>query len=156
MASTTAGPAAPFVSDVLAREGTLWVRAASTSMAPLIRAGDALRLVPLDHAGARAGMVVAFRRGDELVVHRVLRCASAGPVTKGDALPEPEAPLAPRDLVGRVVAVRTPRGRTRRLDGPVSARVERWLAALAARAPRHPMAWKAHRLPFHLLALVRR
>src|SRR6266850_8565801 len=83
-----------FVLALMAREGGAWVEAASLSMSPLIRPGDRLRLSALDPAGARPGTIVAYRRGDTLIVHRLLAVTPAGFVTKGDALTATDAPVA--------------------------------------------------------------
>src|SRR5687767_15857078 len=105
MRLASADVAAPFVLDVLARDGSAWVRELSESMAPLVRAGDRLRLAPIDRARLRRGDLVAFRRGGLLVVHRVLEHHAGGVVTKGDALALRDEGIPWEALVGRVVTL---------------------------------------------------
>src|SRR3972149_5200446 len=80
-------------------------------MAPLVRPGAALAPPPVPPAPPRAAALVGYRRADRLVVHRVLARRRAFVVTKGDALGDPDPPVAWEDVVGRVVALRTPAGR---------------------------------------------
>src|SRR6266581_4111905 len=68
-------------------------RPASASMAPLIQPGDALCLAPLGVARPRLGAIVAYVRDARLVVHRVVAATPGGVVTRGDGLPEADAPL---------------------------------------------------------------
>ena len=152
MSATGVGLAVAFVPDVLAREGAAWVRAASSSMAPLVREGDALRLVPLDRGRVGPGDLVAFVEGSVLVVHRVLARTPAGVVTKGDALAEPDGLVEWTRVVARVAAIRTPAGRTLDFDRAPWRRLARLLAALARRRAPNRLAWIALRAPFHVAA----
>ena len=156
MPSMTPELTADFVSEVLEREGAAWVRAASPSMAPLIQPEDQVCLVPAEPARVRRGTVIAYRDGDRIVVHRVLARNSRGVVTKGDALGDVDGVVGWDRVVGRAVAIRTPRGRVARLDVFPRPLIDGALGALARLAPRNALAWKAHRVPFHLLALVTR
>jgi signal peptidase I len=153
---TGAGLAADFVPDVLARDGDAWVSARSSSMAPLVREGDALRLVPLARERVAAGAVVAFRQDGVLVVHRVLARTSAGLVTKGDALVEPDVPVLWPSVVARVAAIRTPGGRLLDLERRPWPALGWLLAALARRRAPNRLAWIALRAPFHLAARLAR
>jgi hypothetical protein len=163
MRLASADVAAPFVLDVLARDGSAWVHEVSESMAPLVRAGDRLRLAPIDRARVRPGDLVAFRRGDLLIVHRVLACDAAGLVTKGDALPRRDATVPWEAVVGRVVTIADARGRLLDLTGlpwrPVG-RLLAWSSRLAeaasAATPWGRAGWVLARLPAHVLARVAR
>lgn len=156
MRLASAEMAAPFVHDALARDGAVWVHESSDSMAPLVRAGDRLHLTRTAFADIRPGQLVAYERGGQLVVHRVLSRGPAGLVTKGDGLSGRDAPVAASDVLGRVTTIVTRDGRTIRLDG------SRWralgrLLALASRASAwtassRSLAWKLTRLPAHLAA----
>jgi len=148
--------AAEFVPEILEREGEAWARAASSSMAPLIQVGDELRVVPLDPALVRRGMILAYRDERRLIVHRVLANGPQGVVTKGDALAKPDGLIGWDRIVGRIVAIRTPSGRTMELDRFPRPLIDRAVSVVARLAPRNALAWKAHRLPFHLLALITR
>lgn len=148
--------AAPFVHDVLAREGAVWVHESSDSMAPLVRAGDRLCLAPAALADLRPGQLVAYRRDGQLVVHRLLARDVVGLVTKGDGLSRRDAPLSPNDIVARVTAVATPRGRTLELDAFPWPLVGRFLAVVSRVSERtrssSGLTWKLTRLPAHLAA----
>ena len=148
--------AVEFVPEILEREGEAWARAASSSMAPLIQVGDELRVVPLDPALVRRGTILAYRDKRRLVVHRVLAKDPRGVVTKGDALAESDGLIGWDRIVGRVVAIRTPSGRTIDLDTFPRPLIDRAISVVAMLAPRNALAWKAHRVPFHLLALITR
>lgn len=156
MTKTRVELATDFVQDVLAREGAAWVSAASSSMAPLIQPGDELRLAPFAAARVHAGAIVAFWRGGELVVHRVLRRAAGGVVTRGDALGEADSPVVWSRVIGRIVAIRTPSGRLLDLDRWPWPLIGRALAAVARLGAPNRLAWILRRAPFHLAALVSR
>ena len=156
MSATGAGLEADFVPDVLAREGEVWVSAASSSMAPLIQPGDELRLVLPDAGRLCAGAVVAFRRSGELVVHRVIRRGPDGVQTRGDALPSDDSPVPWDRVIARVAAVRTQAGRRLELDRWPWPLIGRALAAVARLGAPNRLAWIARRAPFHLAALVSR
>jgi len=156
MPATGAGLAADFVPEVLEREGDAWVTTASSSMAPLVREGDALRLVPLERGRVGAGDLVAFRQDGVLVVHRVLARTPAGLVTKGDALPDADAPVPWPAVVAGVAALRTPAGRVLDLQRRPWPALGRLLAALGRRRAPNRLAWIALRAPFHLAARLTR
>ena len=156
MPSMTPELTADFVSEVLEREGAAWVRAASPSMAPLIQPEDQVCLVPAEPAGVRRGTVIAYRDGDRIIVHRVLATDPRGVVTKGDALADADGVVGWDRVVGRVVTIRTPRGRVVRLDVFPRPLIDRALGALAGLAPRNVLVWGAHRGLFRLLALLTR
>jgi len=145
-----------FVLALMAREGGAWVEAASLSMSPLIRPGDRLRLSALDPAGARPGTMVAYRRGDTLVVHRLLRRTPAGFVTKGDALTDIDPPVAAGEIVGRVAAIRSPDGRLLDLERAPWPQIGAALALVAGIRGANPIVWKVLRIPFYLAASFRR
>ena len=158
--------AAPFVSEMLARDGRAWVRESSDSMAPLVRRGDRLCLAPVDRAGVRSGSLVAYLRGAQLVVHRVLARHVAGVVAKGDALPERDGLVRWEAVLGRVVTVADDRGRTLHDLSSLSWSVVGYALALCSRlgeavaqarpARARRAAWLLTRAPAHLLARVLR
>jgi hypothetical protein len=156
MPAAKAEASADFVLILLAREGRAWVQEASDSMSPLIRPGDQLCLGPLEPTGARTGMIIAFLRGGALIVHRLLGATRAGFVTKGDALAEADAPLSTREIVARVVAIRSPGGRVIDLERAPWPQIGRVLAAVSRIPALTPLTRKALRIPFHLAAVLGR
>ena len=156
MVAAKAEASVDFVQVLLAREGGAWVRAASSSMSPLIRPGDQLRLGALERGRVRAGTIVAFRRAGALIVHRVLDDTPAGLVTKGDALVDADEPISTRELLARVTAIRSPGGRSIDLDRRPWPWIGGMLAAVARMGGANPAAWKVLRIPFHLVAVFGR
>jgi hypothetical protein len=100
------GAATALLADLIARDGAAWARQASLSMAPLIQPGDAVRLVPLDRGQIARGTLIAYRREEMLVVHRLLAWGEAGVVTEGDALNSPDPLVAWEQVVAQVAALR--------------------------------------------------
>ena len=163
-----AGPeadvATPFLVELLARHGAVWVREASRSMSPLIRPGDEARLVPLEPRRITRGALIAWQREERLLLHRVLASNEAGVITKGDALASPDPLVGWDDVVACVVALRRAGMPSADLDTFPWPLVNRLLGAISAIASRLPvanavaesraflprLAWKSLRLPFHL------
>lgn len=105
-ASHRSRPELPFeaVRD-LAREAPVAVTVRGGSMAPLLADGDRVEIAPARFYWP--GDVVAFRSGDGLIIHRLLGYRRYGgrlaAVTRGDAAPRPDLPVALDQLLGRVV-----------------------------------------------------
>jgi hypothetical protein len=156
MPAAKAEAAVEFTRILLAREGRVWVREASDSMSPLIRPGDQLCLRPLEPTGARTGMIIAFQRDGDLIVHRLLGVTPAGLVTKGDALVEADAPVSPGEIVARVAAIRSPVGRLIDLDRAPWPQIGRVLAAVARIPAPTSLTRKTLRIPCHLAAVLGR
>jgi hypothetical protein len=91
--------------DTLASFGRLRLRLGGTSMLPALRPGDVVEFHALASCEARPGELVLFRRGGNLVVHRVLGCGEQGLVTQGDALDSPDPLVAHAHVLGRAVAL---------------------------------------------------
>src|SRR3989442_12025276 len=152
MVAAKAEASVDFVQVLLAREVGAWVRAASSSMSPLICPGDQLRLGALEGGRVRAGTIVAFRRAGALIVHRVLGDTPAGLVTKGDALVDADEPISTRELLARVTAIRSPGGRSIDLDRRPWPWIGGRLAPLARMGGAKPAPREGLRIPLHLLA----
>ena len=71
-------------------------------MAPALRDGDRLRVVP---GGGAIGEIVVARRGGVLVAHRLVRVERALAITRGDGCRTDDPPVPVSALVGRVVEV---------------------------------------------------
>jgi hypothetical protein len=159
---------AALLADLIARDGAAWARQASLSMAPLIQPGDAVRLVPLDRGQIARGALIAYRREEMLVVHRILAWGEAGVVTKGDALTSPDPLVAWEQVVAQVAALRRtgkPPADFGAFPWPIINGALCSLSAIASRlsaengtgGSRSPLlwlAWKALRVPFHLARLL--
>ena len=96
------------------------------SMNPTLREPEMMEIVPYGDTPFRVGDVVFFMppRGDQRVVHRIVRLTPAGIATLGDNNTlEDAALLRPEDIVGRVVAAW--RGQSQReIAGGLRGRVE--------------------------------
>jgi signal peptidase I len=155
MRLASAETAAPFVHDVLARDGAVWVHEYSDSMAPLVRAGDRLALARTTFADVRAGELIACRRDGQLVVHRVLWRDAAGLITKGDGLSRRDAPVPAADVVGRVTVIATPHGRRIELDAfpwPALGSVLALISRASEWTRSNGLGWKLTRVPVHAAA----
>ncbi len=87
-----------------------WLPVQGYSMLPLLRDGDSI-LVTHDLSNMRKGDILVFQRADGLVAHRliqVVKHSGNSPVylTKGDNCTYFDAPLAGKDILGRVNSVR--------------------------------------------------
>lgn len=79
--------------------------ASGSSMRPLIRAGDELTVVAAERIAL--GDIVVFRRGAELLCHRVKELHPDGSiVTRGDNVDEPDAPVRREDILGKLGGIR--------------------------------------------------
>jgi len=74
----------------------------SGSMSPAIRIGDKVALVP--GRQCRAGDIILYRRGNRLMLHRVVGKWRGVVITKGDALDQVDEPVTLRDILGRAVS----------------------------------------------------
>ncbi len=160
----------PLALEALTRDGSVWVREASSSMVPLIRPGDRLQLERADRRRIVPGTVIAYRGESRLVVHRVLSRGDFGVTTKGDALTDPDPPVSWDRVVGRITALRSGGGRVLEFDefpwpllDRLLGRAARLAGVLFARGlepslarPFSLLGWTALRVPFHLARLALR
>ena len=114
------------------------------SMRGTLAEGDGLRLTAVPYAALRAGDVVAYRSGDQLVVHRIVGRRGGEWITQGDGnWRKDSAPLSTERFVGQVT-LRERNGTAAAVIGGVAGlRRATWLhawafarwAALTALAP---------------------
>lgn len=101
------------------------LRIVGGSMAPFLRPGDLVRLLPLDPGGPRIGELVALAAdAGHVVVHRVVARQGERVVTRGDASPAADGAVA---LLARVVAAERA-GRPLRLGLRRGRRLLAWLS----------------------------
>jgi signal peptidase I len=92
-------------SEVLRSSGKLRLRVTGWSMLPTVMPGDTLVIDRIPSDAVSEGDIVLFGRDRRFFVHRVVsasRPQGAGFVTRGDAMPAPDPPVAESDLLGRV------------------------------------------------------
>jgi signal peptidase I len=94
--------------DVLRATGSLRLAASGYSMLPTLWPGDLLTIQALSFDQVQAGDVVLFAREGRFFIHRVLRKLEMGGhgrlVTRGDAMPDADAPVSEEELLGKVVS----------------------------------------------------
>ena len=91
--------------ELLNRGGQTSIRVTGSSMLPTIWPGDMLTVRRQPMSEVRLRDIAMFARDGRLFVHRVIDHRGEQVVTQGDAVPSPDAPVGPSDLLGVVVAV---------------------------------------------------
>jgi hypothetical protein len=137
--------------EVLRNTGKLRLVARGHSMLPTLWPGDLLNIEATSVEWVRAGDLVLFSREDRFFVHRILgRNESTRPslVTRGDSMPQADAPVFAEELLGRVVSFQ--RHRARSCGVPGCSRWRRCLGLVLAYSDRlrsvalRIHGWRAH------------
>jgi hypothetical protein len=106
---------------ILRRGHRVRFRADGWSMHPAIRSGEIITVAPLGRAPVHVGDVLLYRNGRGVIAHRLAGVRrSSGRIVelvlRGDAADSCDAPIAPEQVLGRVVTVEHPwTGRRRRV-----------------------------------------
>ncbi|HET6922880.1 MAG TPA: nucleotidyltransferase family protein [Anaeromyxobacteraceae bacterium] len=89
------------------RSGPVWLTIAGSSMTPSMAEGDRVLAAPVaGPESLRVGEIVLVRRGERLVVHRLVRLSGDLAFTRGDADRQPEDPAVPTgEVLATVLAV---------------------------------------------------
>jgi signal peptidase I len=95
-----------FVADILGRGAGLQLRVTGKSMAPAICSGDVVAVEKTPPDALRLGDLIFYRKGERLVLHRILFAQHAGDHTivfrtKGDAARSLDEPVQPGQVLGR-------------------------------------------------------
>lgn len=100
---------------------TITLRVSGKSMRPLIEQGDTIHVEKFDPRALSAGDIITFKKNEVYLTHRVLWVRKKGNgiivITKGDNEINPDPPVSPNEIVGKVVNIRTTNG-TLRLQRP--------------------------------------
>jgi len=94
--------------EVLRSSGMLRLRVMGWSMLPAVWPGDTLVVERVGGDVVSAGDIILFSRHQRLFAHRVVAkegIGAAGILTRGDAMPQADPPVADGDLLGRVCAI---------------------------------------------------
>ena len=100
-------------------EGEYYLQVSGTSMLPVLRARDYVRIKQISEDLHR-GDIVVFQKSNGLITHRVLRISTTDEdnvtlLTKGDNSIVPDPPITSSVIIGKVVAIRRNK-REMRLD----------------------------------------
>ena len=118
--------------EVLQAYRELRLRVVGSSMLPAIWPGDILSIRPCGIADAGLGDIVLFTREGRLFAHRVVSCCGDSLLTQGDGIRDPDPPVKPGELIGRVFEI-VRRGKALRPQPRLSL-AGRITAALASRS----------------------
>ena len=88
--------------EVLSSGRTIRLQALGTSMLPSIWPGDVLSIEPRPVAEIVPGDVVLVARDGRFFIHRLIEKRKLTWTTRGDSLPQDDAPVAPLQVLGRV------------------------------------------------------
>jgi signal peptidase I len=95
--------------EVLRSSGTLRLQVMGWSMLPTVWPGDTLVIERADSGAVGEGDIVLFGRDRRLFAHRVVTTRShsgdSRVVTRGDAMPVADSPLAQDELLGKVSVI---------------------------------------------------
>ncbi|OGO32910.1 MAG: hypothetical protein A2Z29_01585 [Chloroflexi bacterium RBG_16_56_11] len=95
--------------ELLVKSGRQWLPVLTGSMSPLIRPGDLVLVAIVDVDCISSGDIVAFWRGGDIVVHRVLQKRKSAGVTlfreKGDVTYFFRE-LSGVDIIGKIITVK--------------------------------------------------
>jgi signal peptidase I len=103
-------PKLGLAAEVLRGQGTVHLKAWGTSMLPAVWPGDLLTIQRLAHDEVVPGDILLVLRDNRFFVHRLVEmqpgqdCDSL--ITRGDAMPDNDPPVAALDLLGRVAGIR--------------------------------------------------
>lgn len=81
------------------------IRVTGTSMLPAVWPGDVLRVRASAETSPSKGSVVLFLRNGRLFAHRVVGRYGGQLITRGDAVPDCDAPVAVADVLGIVAGL---------------------------------------------------
>ena len=99
------------VAETLRVSGGVRLRVFGASMLPSVWPGDILTIRHTVASEVKPGELVLWDHSGGLIVHRVVRNAADGLITRGDALPACDPPVMSSHLLGKVTSIQ--RGRAR-------------------------------------------
>ena len=94
--------------SLLRSGGRVRIKALGASMLPTLWPGDLLTIENHARRELSAGDIVLVLRGEHILVHRLIRSmGQGGPrwITRGDAMPQNDPPVADPDVLGRVSCI---------------------------------------------------
>jgi signal peptidase I len=112
------------VADVARLSGKVQLKVAGASMVPALWPGDLVTVKSCDPSELGPYSIIVFRQNQRLIVHRLMHREGDRIVTRGDARPCLDAPVAFAEVVGCVESV-TRDGRS------IDPRLSLWQKAIA-------------------------
>jgi hypothetical protein len=91
--------------EVLRSGGSIRLQALGTSMLPSIWPGDVLRIENKAGEEAVPGDIVLVARDHRFFIHRLIEKHNSQWITRGDSLPQNDAPVAESQVLGKVSAI---------------------------------------------------
>jgi len=91
--------------EVLRSGGTIRLQALGTSMLPSIWPGDVLSVENKPGEQAVSGDIVLVARERRFFIHRLIEKQSSQCITRGDSMPQNDAPVAEAQVLGKVSAI---------------------------------------------------
>jgi Peptidase S24-like len=88
--------------EVLSSGRTIRLQALGTSMLPSIWPGDVLSIEPKSGEKIVLGDIVLVARDGRFFIHRLIQKRNSTLITRGDSLPQEDAPVAPVQVLGKV------------------------------------------------------
>jgi len=117
--------------EALLRGHTMQYKALGGSMSPFVRSGDILVVEPSKRISI--GDVILYKRGECFAAHRVVGRRKMQKdlffLTKGDALRSCDGLVSPSEVLGKVAAVKTRKGKFTKTDS-FSRRILDWGIAI--------------------------
>jgi hypothetical protein len=91
--------------EVLRSGGAIRLQALGTSMLPTIWPGDVLTIENKAGEESIPGDIVLVARDQRFFIHRLIEKRHSQCVTRGDSMPQNDAPIAEAEVLGRVSAI---------------------------------------------------
>lgn len=91
--------------EIAAQAPAFRLRVNGTSMSPLLMYGDSVILETTPPETLRRGDIIAFRFDQQTITHRIIAREPQRILTLGDNLRQPDPPLSPEAILGRVIAL---------------------------------------------------
>jgi signal peptidase I len=118
--------------EVLSSGSTIRLQALGTSMLPSIWPGDVLSIEPKSGEEIVPGDVVLVARDGRFFIHRLIEKRNSTWITRGDSLPQADAPVAEVQVLGKVSTIHrktgdvAPKPRVSRLGRTLAWTLCRW------------------------------
>ena len=140
--------------EMAAQAPAIRLRVQGTSMFPLLQADEFVLVKPVPTEHLRPGDLIAFRRSNEVITHRLVTIRPEGYITLGDHTAALDPPVLSENILGCVAAIEQD-GQQKSLWGGRWTIINRALAWLGWQAAAPHRTGSAARLPRALFWLAR-